>query len=190
MPFDGCFYEYLSMVDCVRTDFKNYLYNLKEYHNSPQGDPPHYRRHDSASDEVLGYWNHESKFDLNQLIERSKQRTEQFIEVLSRPNEPVLFLYYKDSCSHNINTSILTEALAERYPQLKYHIFVVSFCEVEKFTQQENYSEYGVVSMHPRGYGEAAKPYNDKILIKLCNILEEDPAQYLGIASGRYIVQE
>lgn len=190
MPFDGCYYEYNAMVDCLRTDFKDYLSNLKEFHECKHTPHPYYRRHHPVDDSVLAYWNHESKFDLDQLTDRSNQRIAQFIEVLSRPDEPILFFYFKDSTNAHPGMTELIEVLNEKYPKLKYHIFAMSFGKTEQFHTKENCSEYVSASPHGKTFHEAVTPYNNITLAKMCKILEEDPSQYVGNVVKHFGMQE
>jgi hypothetical protein len=190
MPFDGCYYEYQAMVDCLRTDFKDYLSNLKEFHECKHTNHPYYRRHHPVDDRVLAYWNHESKFDLPQLVDRSNQRIAQFIEVLQRPDEPVLFIYFKDSSHDHLGMLELMEVLGEKYPKLKYHIFAISFGKTEQLHTQENCSEYVSASPQGKNFGDTATPYNNIILSKLCEILEEDPSKYIDNVVKHFGMQE
>ena len=128
MPFDGSVHPYEEMCRLIETDFLNYDNNIVLNNNI------FYK-----SNGIV--FNHEKTTDINNLKTQLYKRIEQFRETLNS-GENILFLIHNKNKNINFNFDLIQNALKNKYPNLKYHIFVFNNYNEEFYINKTENTTY------------------------------------------------
>jgi hypothetical protein len=135
-PFDLMVSNYKGVVECIKNDFKffcnpkflqlqphsliNTKYNFGFNHETP-GHADLYLHENWAEGE-----NHFINNNFKHFIERYKKRIQSFKRYLKNPNNFIIFIIQFTHEPHpEENLQSLRDALASKYPNLKYQINVI-----------------------------------------------------------------
>jgi len=110
MPFDGSIHGYEEVCRLIETDFSDYENDIVYSNNA-------FKNNKGVS------WNHEKTNNIESLIVQLRKRVDQFRSIL-KSGEKILFLIHHKDKDIEFNFKILESALQNKYPNLKYHIFV------------------------------------------------------------------
>ena len=110
MPFDGSIHGYEEVCRLIETDFSDYENDIVYLNNA-------FKNNKGVS------WNHEKTNNIESLIVQLRKRVDQFRSILNS-GEKILFLIHHKDKDIEFNFKILESALQNKYPNLKYHIFV------------------------------------------------------------------
>ena len=135
MPFDGSVHPYEEMCRLIETDFLNYDNNIVLNNNI------FYK-----SNGIV--FNHEKTTDINNLKTQLYKRIEQFRETLNS-GENILFLIHNKNKNINFNFDLIQNALKNKYPNLKYHIFVFNNYNEEFYINKTENTTYLNIFWNP-----------------------------------------
>jgi hypothetical protein len=110
MPFDGSIHGYEEVCRLIDTDFVDYYDNIVYSNNV-------FKNNKGVS------WNHEKTNNIELLIVQLRKRVDQFKSILNS-GENILFLIHHKNKDIEFDFKLLENALQNKYPNLKYHIFV------------------------------------------------------------------
>ncbi len=181
MPFDGSIHPYEEICRLIETDFLDYNNNIVWKNNNFYG-----------SNGIL--MNHERTTDINILKDQLNKRIEQFKETLNC-EENILFLIHNKNKNINFNFDLIHKALKNKYPNLKYHIFVFNNYNEEYYINKTENTTYLNIFWNPNNIVDFSNlNYDDinndficqmyitqygidfslKVLKEICCILDED----------------
>ena len=135
MPFDGSLHPYEEMCRLIETDFLNYDNNIVLNNNI------FYK----SNDVIL---NHEKTTDINILKTQLYKRIEQFRETLNS-GENILFLIHNKNKNIHFNFNLIQNAIKNKYPNLKYHIFVFNNYNEEFYINKTENTTYLNIFWNP-----------------------------------------
>jgi hypothetical protein len=93
-------------------------------------------------------FNHEKTTDINNLKTQLYKRIEQFRETLNS-GENILFLIHNKNKNINFNFDLIQNALKNKYPNLKYHIFVFNNYNEEFYINKTENTTYLNIFWNP-----------------------------------------
>ena len=181
MPFDGSVHPYEEMCRLIETDFTDYTNNIVSENNVFYG-----------SNGIL--MNHERTSDINILKDQLYKRVEQFKEILNS-EENILFLIHNKNKNIEFNFDLIQNVLKNKYPNLKYHIFVFNNYNEEYYINKTENTTYLNIFWNPNNITDFSNlnydeinndficqmyitPYgiefSFKVLKEICCILDED----------------
>ena len=187
MPFDGAIHPYEEMCRLIKTDFSDYDNNIIFKDNIFYGN------------NGLKF-NHEKTKDINNFKNELYKRKEQFIKILNE-GENILFLIHNNNKNMNIDFDfdLLENVLKNKYPNLKYYIFVFNNYHKEFYINKTENTTYLNIFWNPNNITNFNNlNYNDinddfikqrfitpyginftlTILKYICTILDEDFNNY------------
>ncbi len=186
MPFDGSIHPYEEMCRLIETDFLDYDKNILLVNNIFY-----------LSNGVI--LNHEKTTDIDNLKNQLYKRIEQFKEILNE-GESILFLIHNKNKNIYFNFNLIQNALKNRYPNLKYHIFVFNNYHEEFYINKTDNTTYLNIFWNPNNIMNFSNlNYDDinndfirqmyvtsygidfslKVFKEICSILNEDYNNYI-----------
>jgi hypothetical protein len=110
MPFDGSVHPYEEMCRLIDTDFRDYDNNIV------------FNNIFYSTNGVV--FNHEKTTDISSFKNQLYKRVNQFIEILNEGKDILFLIHNKNKNVDEFNFNLIKNALKNKYPNLKYHIFV------------------------------------------------------------------
>jgi len=147
MPFDGMICSYDFLYNSLSTNFTHSLEGIQ--HNKTN----YFDKSAlviKQSNKNVAEWSHEPSYEINTFIINFNKRVQQFNDVLSRKNEPVMFLmhFFRDPFALDAIELIAT-VLKNRYPKLHFHIFVLNIKNIKTSKIQSDYITYHALPFDP-----------------------------------------
>lgn len=136
MPFDGSVHLYEEMCRLIETDFLDYDNNIVFKNNIFYG-----------SNGCV--FNHEKTDDIDNFKKQLHKRVNQFREILNE-NSNILFLLHKNDNNIDFNFNLLENVLKNKYPNLKYHIFVFNNYYQEFYINKTENTTYLNIFWNPK----------------------------------------
>lgn len=182
MPFDGSTHPYEEMCRLIETDFLDYIDDNIVLNNNI-----FYK----SNGVVL---NHERTTDINNLKTQLHKRVLQFRETLNGAKNILFLIHYKNKDIH-FNFDLIQNTLKNKYPNLKYHIFVFNNYHEEFYINKTENTTYLNIFWNPMNITNFINlnydyinddfirqmyvtPYgidfSFKVLKEICSILYED----------------
>jgi len=182
MPFDGSVHPYEEMSRLIETDFVDYDNNIVFNSNIFFG-----------SNGTL--FNHEKTTDIDNFKIQLHKRVEQFRKILNDDNKILFLIHNKNKNVDDFNFNLIENALKNKYPNLKYHIFVFNNYHEEFYINKTENTTYLNIFWNPNNitnfnnlnYDDInndfigqmyVTPYGIEfslnVLKYICNILNED----------------
>jgi len=180
MPFDGSIHPYKSVCALIKSDFEDYLLDIK------------FSNDHFANTKYHICWNHEKTRELESFKEQNTKRVEQFKNALLS-SKSIMFILHLNNKSPDYNVDELINVIASRYPALKFHLFV--FNNLCKEYRRECHGQYTYLSLYwdPPGIlhenlgmdfiiqmykTEYGIYYSQRVLEEFCVSLDEDMNKY------------
>ena len=135
MPFDGSVHPYEEMCRLIKTDFLDYDNNIVVNDNIFYG-----------SNGAIFF--HEKTSDINNFKNQLNKRVEQFRTILNG-NDKILFLIHNKNKNIDFDFNLIENALKNKYPNLKYHIFVFNKYREELYINKTETTTYLNIFWNP-----------------------------------------
>jgi len=182
MPFDGSVHPYEEMCRLIETDFVDYDNNIVFNSNIFFG-----------SNGTL--FNHEKTTDIDNFKIQLHKRVEQFRKILNDDKKILFLIHNKNKNVDDFNFNLIENALKNKYPNLKYHIFVFNNYHEEFYINKTENTTYLNIFWNPNNITDFnnlnyddinndfigqmyVTPYGVEfslnVLKYICNILNED----------------
>ena len=147
MPFDGSVHPYEEMCRLIDTDFEDYDNNIS------------FNTIFYSSNGVE--FKHEKTTDITSFKIQLKKRVNQFMNILNEGKDILFLIHHKDK-NVDFDFNLIKNALKNKYPNLKYHLFVFNNYHTNFYMNKSENTTYLNIFWNPNNLTDFSDlNYND-----------------------------